>query len=101
MTEAALAHEIAAGVEFWGWEEHSGLIGVMGIQKVPDAILIRHAYVRTADQGRGIGGKLLAFLTAQAAGPLLVGAWAAAQWAIRFYQGQGFRLVSPPRTTSW
>jgi N-acetylglutamate synthase-like GNAT family acetyltransferase len=94
MTEAALRSEIGAGVEFWGWEDQGDLIGVMGIQQVREATLIRHAYVRTERQGQGIGGKLLAFLTAQAAGPLLVGTWAAAGWAIRFYQGHGFRLAS-------
>ena len=30
-----------------------------------------------------------------ATGPLLVGTWAAAVWAIRFYERHGFRLVSP------
>jgi GNAT superfamily N-acetyltransferase len=51
--------------------------------------------VRTADQDRGIGRALLDFLAARATGPLLVGTWAAAEWAIRFYQRYGFRLVSP------
>jgi GNAT superfamily N-acetyltransferase len=95
MTRAALAHEIGAGVEFWGWKEGSEIVGVMGIQRVRDAVLIRHAYVRTAHQGRGIGGKLLQFLTERAAGPVLVGTWAAARWAIGFYERHGFRLVSP------
>ena len=27
-------------------------------------------------------------------GPLLVGTWAAAEWAIRFYERHGFRQVS-------
>jgi len=67
----------------------------MGIQQVRDVTLIRHAYVRTAHQGRGIGAALLTFLAGQATGPLLVGTWAAAEWAIRFYQRHGFRLVSP------
>lgn len=95
MTASALRAEIDAGVDFWGWEESGALTGVMGIQQVLDATLIRHAYVRTAHQGRGIGAALLAFLTGQAAGNLLVGTWAAAEWAIRFYQKHGFRLVSP------
>jgi GNAT superfamily N-acetyltransferase len=66
----------------------------MGIQQVRDATLIRHAYVRTAQQGLGIGGLLLEFLREQASGPLLVGTWAAAGWAIRVYERHGFRLVS-------
>jgi GNAT superfamily N-acetyltransferase len=95
MSARELEAEIDAGVNFWGWEESGALIGVMGIQQVRDVTLIRHAYVRTAAQGRGIGSALLAFLTGQASGPLLVGTWAAAEWAIRLYQRHGFRLVSP------
>jgi GNAT superfamily N-acetyltransferase len=94
MSRAALESEIAAGVCFWGWEERGELIGVMGVQQVRDATLIRHAYVRTSAQGRGIGGALLESLKRQVTGPLLIGTWAAAEWAIRFYQGHGFRLVS-------
>jgi GNAT superfamily N-acetyltransferase len=95
MTRAALDAEIAAGVEFWGWDDAGGLIGVMGIQQVRDVTLIRHAYVRAALQGRGIGGALLRFLSGRATGPLLIGTWAAAAWAIRFYQRHGFRVVPP------
>jgi GNAT superfamily N-acetyltransferase len=95
MTASALQSEIDAGVRFWGWEESRTLAGVMGIQQVRDATLIRHAYVQTQYQGRGIGTSLLTFLTEKATGPLLVGTWAAAEWAIRFYERHGFRLVSP------
>lgn len=93
MSRHELLAEIAAGVDFWGWEDSGSLIGVMGIQKVHDATLIRHAYVRSAHQSRGIGGALLAALVSHASGQLLVGTWAAADWAIRFYQRHGFRLV--------
>ena len=68
-----LVAEITAGVAFWGWEDFDTLVGVMGLQKVRDATLIRHAYVRPAGQGRGIGGALLATLAGQITGPLLVG----------------------------
>jgi GNAT superfamily N-acetyltransferase len=94
MTRDELAGEVAAGVRFWGWEDSGALVGVMGLQNVRDASLIRHAYVRTAVQGQGIGAALLNTLAGQAEGPLLVGTWAAAEWAIRFYERQGFRLVS-------
>lgn len=96
MTRAELAAEIAAGVEFWGWEDDGALIGVMGIQAVHDATLIRHAYVRPAHQGRGIGGALLEHLVERVTGRLMVGTWAAAEWAIRFYEHHGFRMVSEP-----
>jgi GNAT superfamily N-acetyltransferase len=93
MTGAALQSEIEAGVDFWGWGESGTLWGIMGIQQVRDATLIRHAYVRTGYQGRGVGGALLQFLTERTTGPLLVGTWAAAEWAVRFYERHGFRMV--------
>jgi N-acetylglutamate synthase-like GNAT family acetyltransferase len=93
MSRAELEREIAAGVSFSGWDAAGELIGVMGAQRVKDATLIRHAYVRTAQQGRGIGGKLLTAFSTEVDGKLLIGTWADASWAIRFYQGRGFRLV--------
>jgi len=93
MSRAELEREIAAGVNFSGWEEGGQLTGVMGVQRVKDATLIRHAYVRTSQQGKGIGGKLLKAFSSQVVGQLLIGTWADALWAIRFYQGHGFRLV--------
>ena len=94
MTRPALVSEIAAGVRFAGRDDDGALAGVMGLQRVRDATLIRHAYVRTAHQGRGIGGELMQSLSAQANGRLLVGTWAAASWAIAFYERHGFRAVS-------
>ena len=94
MSRVELQHEIDEGVVFWGYEEDGELIGVMGIQDVQDVTLIRHAYVRTAKQNQGIGGKLLSDLLKKTARPVLVGTWADAVWAIRFYEKHGFRLVS-------
>jgi len=95
MSRDELRREITAGVEFWGYEEGGGLVGVMGIQDVQDVTLIRHSYVRTRDRNQGIGGKLLSHLRRQTSRPLLIGTWADASWAIRFYESHGFRLVSP------
>ena len=89
--------EIDSGVAFWGYEADGELIGVMGIQPVRDVVLIRHAYVVPGNQRGGIGGALLARLVESATGPLLVGTWADAGWAIRFYQRHGFELVSRER----
>jgi GNAT superfamily N-acetyltransferase len=94
MPREELVAEVAAGVDFWGWDEAGALVGVMGLQRVRDVTLIRHAYVRRSHQSRGIGRELLVTLASRASGPLLVGTWAAASWAIRFYERQGFRLVS-------
>ncbi len=87
--------EIKDGVRFWGVVDAGELVGVMGIQHVRDVSLIRHAYVRTAKRREGIGSKLLAALRMQSTQPLLVGTWAAATWAVRFYEKHGFRLVTP------
>ncbi len=65
----------------------------MGIQQVQDVTLIRHAYVRTGSQKRGIGAQLLAHLREMARGPVLIGTWADAVWAIRFYERHGFQMV--------
>ena len=95
MPPEELRLEISGGVFFWGDEEEGRLVGVMGLQQAQDVALIRHAYVRTAEKNRGIGGQLLAHLKTQTGRPLLVGTWAAAGWAIRFYERRGFRMVSP------
>jgi GNAT superfamily N-acetyltransferase len=100
MAAEELDAEIAAGVVFWGYEEAGELLGVMGIQPVRDVDLIRHAYTAPARQGRGVGGALLSHLLAgRGARPLLVGTWAAAGWAIRFYSRYGFEAVSVERKT--
>ena len=93
MSREDLDREIAAGVEFWGYEDGGNLAGVMGIQAVKDVTLIRHAYVLPAHQGRGIGGKLLEHLRGMTSRPILIGTWKDATWAIRFYQVHGFQLV--------
>lgn len=93
-----LDEEIGAGVEFWGYEDDGALLGIMGIQPVRDVNLIRHAYVVPASQGRGIGGALLEQLLHRATRPILVGTWAAAEWAVRFYERHGFEHVGPERT---
>ena len=99
MSTDELLEELKAGVAFWGYEEHGRLAGVMGIQSVKDVTLIRHAYVYTTKQNQGIGGQLLAAIRQQTGRPLLVGTWADATWAIRFYEKHGFRLVPPERNS--
>ena len=94
MPKDELWHEIEDGVQFWGYEEDGELVGVMGIQHVQDVTLIRHAYVRTTRRNQGIGGKLLAHLRKQTECPILIGTWADATWAVRFYEKYGFRLVT-------
>jgi GNAT superfamily N-acetyltransferase len=68
---------------------------VMGIQAIQDVTLIRHAYVRTTSQKQGVGARLLSHLRELASTPILIGTWADAAWAIRFYERHGFQLVGP------
>lgn len=100
MPGSELDAELAAGVRFWGVDDAGGrLIGVMGIQDVDDVTLIRHAYVSPEAQGAGVGRRLLDRLVAEASMPLLVGTWTDAEWAIRFYERNGFVRCSPSRAT--
>jgi GNAT superfamily N-acetyltransferase len=99
MSAGYLAGEIAAGVRFWGLDDN-GLVGVMGIQNVdredePPVTLIRHAYVLASRQRGGVGTRLISHLLSTAERPVLVGTWAAATWAVEFYERDGFTLVSP------
>jgi GNAT superfamily N-acetyltransferase len=97
MPARELDEEIASGVVFWGCEIDGELVGIMGVQPVGDVDLIRHAYVSPDHQGQGVGGALLEQLASSATRPMLVGTWAAADWAIRFYRRHGFEQVSPER----
>ena len=94
MSRDELQREIDEDVAFWGYEVEGDLIGVMGVQHVAEVTLVRHAYVLPTRQGEGIGGRLLSRLRAQTDLPILIGTWADAVWAVRFYEGHGFRLVS-------
>jgi GNAT superfamily N-acetyltransferase len=99
MPAAELDHEIAAGVAFWVYEADGALLGTMGIQPVRDVDLIRHAYVIPGNQRSGVGGALISHLRGLSSRRMLVGTWAAAEWAIRFYERHGFQLVSPDSKT--
>lgn len=90
--------EIAAGVRFWGYEDDGELVGVMGLQPVRDVELIRHAYVAPGRQRGGVGGTLLEHLAVRTTTRMLVGTWAAAEWAVRFYERHGFTPVGRERT---
>jgi GNAT superfamily N-acetyltransferase len=93
-----LQREIRDGIAFWGYDPAGELVGVMGIQDRGEVTLIRHAYVRTAHRRGGIGEKLLRHLEGMAAKPILIGTWSAAAWAIRFYEKNGYRVLSRPDT---
>ena len=100
MSPAELESEISAGVVFWACENEGEISGVMGIQRVSDVDLIRHAYVRPGGQRRGVGAALIGHIRSLSSRQMLVGTWAAATWAIAFYQRHGFVLVSPQAKTA-
>lgn len=95
MSRSELDLEIGNGVCFSGWEENRLLVGVMGVQQVQDVTLIRHAYVVSNKQNQGIGSVLLRHFKMLTQRPILIGTWADATWAIRFYEKHGFKLVKP------
>jgi len=97
MPASELRAEVASGIVFVAYEVDGAVAGVMGFQPVRNVDLIRHAYVLPEQQGRGVGGALLAHLRARSARPILIGTWAAATWAVKFYERHGFHLVPDAR----
>jgi len=93
MPAEELTREIADGVDFWVAEEGGRILGVMGIQDKREVALIRHAYVPTKIQRKGVGSRLLKHLQALSDKPFLIGTWAASSWAIAFYERNGFSIV--------
>ena len=94
-----LRGEIAKGVAFSVCELDGEVVGAMGIQPVRNVDLVRHAYVRPDRQGSGIGRALMEHLKRGASRQVLVGTWAAATWAIQFYERNGFGLVDDDAKT--
>ena len=99
MTEQKLVNEFTNGVRMFGYKKNNILVGVMGIQKLKNITLIRHAYTLTSYQGTGIGKSLLQYLLEiNQNNCLLVGTWRDATWAIKFYQKFGFVLHTKEKT---
>ena len=99
MSEHELVNEFNDGVHMFGYNKNNRLVGVMGIQKLKDVTLIRHAYTLTYYQGIGVGKSLLKYLLEINQNTcLLVGTWRDATWAIRFYEKFDFVLQTKKRT---
>ena len=91
MSEQELINEFNNSVHMFGYKSNDKLIGVMGIQKVKDVTLIRHAYILTHYQKNGLGESLLKYLLEINQNTcLLVGTWRDATWAIQFYEKFSF-----------
>ena len=88
-----LDKEISAGVVFWVAEEDGRVLGVMGIQDKGDVALVRHAYVASTIQKKGVGTTLLRHVEGLTDKPILIGTWASASWAIDFYRRNGYTVV--------
>ena len=100
MSEKKLVDEFGDGVRMFGYHNNNKLIGLIGIQKIKDVILIRHAYTLTPHQGKGVGSALLEYLLKKNQNSrLLVGTWQKATWAIRFYEKFGFILRTKEQAT--
>jgi GNAT superfamily N-acetyltransferase len=93
MPSEELEKEIGDGIFFWGLEKDKALLGIMGIQDKGDVTLIRHAYTRRRAQRMGAGTRLLRHLESMTEKPVLIGTWAAASWAISFYERNGYARV--------
>lgn len=93
MPLADLLGEIERGVLFCLGEANGALLGVMGIQDKGEVALIRHAYVASTLQRKGVGTRLLRHIEGLHDKPILIGTWADAAWAIEFYERNGYRVV--------
>jgi GNAT superfamily N-acetyltransferase len=81
-------------MRIYGYREGMKLLGVMGKEQVRDVTLVRHAYVLSDNQGKGIGSKLLTFIERGIDTQwLLIGTWKAAFWAIDFYKKHGYEMM--------
>ena len=94
MPPEELVKEIADGIQFWVHEVEGRITGVMGIQDKGEVALVRHAYVATVLQRKGVGAALLKHVQSLTGQPMLIGTWRDATWAIAFYQRNGFTLLS-------
>ena len=81
-------------IHIYGFGKEMNLLGIMGMERIKDVTLVRHAYVLTREQGKGIGSKLLAHIEERVDTEwLLIGTWKAASWAIDFYRKHGYQMM--------
>jgi RimJ/RimL family protein N-acetyltransferase len=92
MTPASWAAE--ARLTWFGAFVTGALVGVMGLEYVRDAALLRHAYILLQHQRRGIGLRLLEHLEGQVRGVrrIIVGTYRANHKARRALEKAGYRL---------
>ncbi len=93
MTPAGWEAE-ARRMTWYGAFVRGTLVGVMGLEYVRDAALLRHAYVLPPHQRRGIGARLREHLEAEARGVrrIIVGTYAGNYKARAALEKAGYRL---------
>jgi GNAT superfamily N-acetyltransferase len=82
-----------ARMTWYGAFQDGALVGVMGLESIGEAALIRHGYVLPAYQRQGIGGALLAHLERECrAARIIVGTYAANYMARSSLEKAGYVL---------
>lgn len=76
--------------EFYGYNSSGALAGVVGFEDCDPASFVHRLYVRPEFRGEGIGSRLLDAALGRLSAPVLVGTWRDADWAVRFYEKNGF-----------
>ena len=88
----------ARRMTWYGAFAEGALVGVMGLESVRDATLIRHAYVLPEQQRHGIGRRLLEHLERQVSEGkrIIVGTYAANHKARSLLEKAGYTLSPDP-----
>jgi GNAT superfamily N-acetyltransferase len=89
-------------VRFLVYEEEGRILGVMGYEYLGEVALIRHAYVRSRAQRKGIGTLLLthienSIIQSKTVRKIVIGTYSGASWAISFYEKHGYQKSSNPQ----
>ncbi len=88
----------AQRITWYGAFIEGALVGVMGLEYVKDAVLLRHAYVLAEHQRGGIGTRLREHLEAQVRGVrrIIVGTYRENYKARRMLERAGYTLSPDP-----
>lgn len=87
---------LAAGSRYWVAEEPGMLLGVVGLEYGPRAVLLRSAAVRSTMRGRGVGSQLFGRAYAAAAAGGITAVYCFSTDAGDYWVRQGFREVPVP-----
>jgi len=90
----------AQRMTWYGAFVEGALVGVIGLEYVKDAALLRHAYILVEYQRRGIGTSLQEHLEAQVRGVhrIIVGTYRGNYKARKMLEGAGYTLSPDPES---